>query len=228
MNFELDTVDRSLTLPFGPSYIALILPSGKSVICSKIVEHVQNITGMVVIFYFCHHHQNSQSQANEVLRTFTTQLLAANTELAPYILETFANNGLKPTKKHLGVILEKMIASFTAVRIVVDGLDECPQSDQDEIIQDLLSIKGVTPGACKVLLSSRKLSSISRFLEARPTIRLDDNAGNVNSTISSFVHSQLELLRQKFDPIMIDELGRQILAKANGESLRPLHSHPLI
>ena len=172
----------------------------------------------VVIFYFCSHYQISQSQANAILRSFATQLLAANNELAPYILDTFASQALRPTKKHLGVILEKLVTSLSSVRIVVDGLDECSPSEQEEIIEDLLRIRGPVPGACKILLSSRKLPSIFKLLQAKPILRLDDHAESVNTTITSFVHQRLGSLRQNFNPDIIDELKGQIIAKANGTS----------
>ncbi len=183
----------------------------------------------VIIFYFCSHHQTSQSQANVILRSFATQLLAANAELASYILDTFASQALRPTKKHLGVILEKLITSLSSVRIVVDGLDECAPSEQEGILEDLLRIKGPVPGACKILLSSRKLPSICKLLQAKPTLRLDDHAESVNSTIMSFVHQRLGPLRQNFDSVKIDELEGEIIAKANGTSAGAYFWHqPLI
>lgn len=171
---------------------------------------------MAVIYYFCPHHRASRVNASEIFRSLTTQLLVVNTSLAPYILETFANNGQKATKKNLGIILEKMITSLSSLRILVDGLDECLQDDQEEIIQDLLQIKGPVQGACKLLLSSRKHRSISRWLHSKPTVRLDDNCDNVNSTISSFIDPRLQSLRHHFSPTIVDSLGDGLLAKANG------------
>ena len=205
---------------YYPSQLLLTSGQGKSVICAKVIEHVQDATDGVVIFYFCSHHQTSSSPANDILRNFATQLLAANTELAPYILDTFANQALTPTKKHLGAILEKLITSLPSVRIVVDGLDECATNEQEEILGDLLKIKGSVSGACKILLSCQKLPSISRLLQDKPTIRLDDHAERVNSTISSFVHQRLGSLRQNFDSAIVDELEDEIMAKANGISAK--------
>lgn len=177
---------------------------------------------MTVIYHFYPHRQASQTPASEILRSFATQLLAGNASLAPYILETFANNGQKPTKKNLGIILEKMITLFSSLRIVVDGLDEFPQDDQDEIIQDLLKIKGSVSGACKLLFSSRKHRSISRWLNSKPTIPLDDNTDNVNSTISSFIYPRLQSLRDRFSPVIVDGLGKRLLEKANGCVFLPI------
>lgn len=171
---------------------------------------------MTVIYYFCPHLQASQTQVSDILRSFATQLLAGNPSLAPYILETFASNGQKPTKKNLGTIIEKMVSSLPSLRIVMDGLDECLQDDQDEIIQDLLRIKGPAPGACKLCISSRMHRSISRWLHSRPTVRLDDNTDNVNSTISSFIHPRLQSLRDTFSPAIVDSLENRLLKKADG------------
>ena len=102
------------------------------------------------------------------------------------------------------------------MKIVVDGLDERATSEQEEIIEDLQRIKGSVPGACKVLLSCRKVPSVFRLLQDKPTLRLDDHAESVNATISSFVHQGLGSLRQAFDSDIIDELEGQIIAKANG------------
>ena len=191
---------------------------GKSVICSKLVEHVQDNTDMTLIYYFCPHHQASPTQMSGILRNFVSQLLVRNASLSPYILETFANNGQKPTKKILGTILEKMITSLPSLHIVVDGLDEYLQDDQDEIMQDLLKIKGPKPGTCKLLVSSRKHRSITRWLHSKPTIRLDDNTDNVNLTIASFISPQLRSLRNLFNPEIVDNLGKKLLEKANGSS----------
>ena len=190
--------------------------AGKSVICSKIIEHIQDNTDITVIYYFCPHHQAPRTQSSDVLRSLATQLLAETTSLAPYVLETFASNGQKPTKKNLGIILEKMVTSLRSLRIVVDGLDEFLQDDQDEIIQDLLRIKGSTPGAYKLLISTRKHPSISRWLHLKPTIPLDDRTENINSTISSFIHPRLQILRDRFSPAIVDRLGNLLLEKANG------------
>jgi len=93
--------------------------------CWKIIKRVQDHTDKLIVYYLCSRRQLSLGLSNEVLRSLVTQLLAAKKELAPYILDTFANTGLRTTKKSLGVTLEKLITSLDeAVRIVADGVDE--------------------------------------------------------------------------------------------------------
>lgn len=199
--------------------LKLIIAIGKSVVCSKIIEHIQDHTNMVVVYYFCSQLRSSRTLANEILRNLATQLLAANIALAPYILETFANNGLRPAKRSLGIILGKLISSLPLVRVIVDGLDECPEDDQCEIMEDLLKIRGPKPESCKIIISSRNIRSISKMLRAKVIVRLEDYPENVNNTIASFVKSRLSTLSQNFTPGLVDDLGQQIIAKANGQSV---------
>ena len=150
---------------------------------------------MVILFYFCHHFQTSKEPISEVLKCFATQLLVANPGLAPYILDTFANAGRKPTKKYLAEILEKLIASSRPIRLVVDGLDEWSPIDQEDLVKDLFRIRGPSPGACKILFSSRK------------------------TNIASFVQERLTRLRHTFASEIIDELEGEILKRADGMSV---------
>lgn len=189
---------------------------GKSVICSQIILHVQEKTDLTILYYFCNSDQLTQGQSNEILRTFATQLLAANTEIAPYIIENFANHGLRPTTKHLRAIVEKMISVLSSVRVVVDGLDECSEEDQQEVLENALKLNRRNPGDCKILISSRRLPSLIKVLQNRPTLRLEDNAEHINGAIAAVVCDCLAALRHNFREPLIDELEQRILSKADG------------
>ena len=185
-------------------------------VCSKIIEHIQEKTEMAVLFYFCHHFQSSKELISEVLKSFTTQLLTANPGLAPYIWDTFVSSGRKPTKKILAQILERLIASSGPIRFVVDGLDEWSQIDQEDLIKDLFRIRGPSQGACKIICSSRKTAHLTKLLKSEPTFRLEDYMENISSNIASFVHGPLESLRRTFGLELIDELESEILKRADG------------
>lgn len=194
---------------------------GKSVICSKIIDHLQSSDSTKIIYYFCRHDQATEVEATDILKEFATQLLAANPELAPYILDTFANKGLKPTKKQLTIIVERLIAVLPSVRIIVDGLDEYPKNAQEEVMKSLLASKGSSAGACKLLLSSQCIPTIAKTLGNKPQLRLEDCSENVDATIATFVKPRMDELRQRFDPSTVDGLESKILEKAQGETLDP-------
>ena len=192
---------------------------GKSVVCSKIIKHLQSNDNTKIIYYFCRHDQATRYPATDVLKEFATQLLAANRELAPYILDTFANNGLKPAKKYLTIIVDTLIAALPSVRIIVDGLDELPQNAQEEVIKDLLTLTGPSAGVCKLLISSQCISTITKALGNKPQFRLEDCSGSVDAAIATFIKPRMDELRQIFDPSTVDGLELKILNKAQGEIL---------
>ena len=193
---------------------------GKSVLCSKIITYIQEKTEMGVLFYFCHHFPASNEISSEVLKDFATQLLTADPGLAPYILDTFANNGEKPTKKILAEVLENLIASSKPIRLVVDGLNELSGFDQEDLIIHLLRIGETSPAECKILFSSREWVSLANLLYHRSsTFRLRDCPENINCDVAAFVHRQLKRLRQTCEPGLIDELEGSILRRADGMSI---------
>ena len=196
---------------------------GKSVICSKIIEHLQSSDSTTIIYYFCRHDQETRYPATDILKEFANQLLAANRELAPYILDTFANNGLRPTKKYLIAIVEMLIAALPSVRVIVDGLDELPKNFQEEVMKDLLKLKGSSIGAYKLLLSSQCSSTTTQTLGNKPQLRLEDCSKYVDETIATYIKPTMDELRQRFDPAMVDELESKILGKAQGRtSIQPM------
>ncbi|KAL8722712.1 MAG: hypothetical protein Q9181_007432, partial [Wetmoreana brouardii] len=189
---------------------------GKSVACAKVVENIQHNTASTAAFFFCGFHQSSQEKTNGILRNISAQLLCANTSMAPYIIDTFASHGLRPTTKNLQLIVEKLIDSLASVRIVVDGIDETDPNDQKEILGDLLNLKRSSQSSCKMLISTRRQLLISRYLQTKPTIKMEDHSTSVNHMITSFVHAELSDLRRSFGDGIVDQLERQIVEKADG------------
>ncbi|MDI1484917.1 MAG: hypothetical protein OHK93_000051 [Ramalina farinacea] len=204
----------------GCDNVVLVLTQhlGKSVICSKIIEHLHSSDATKIIYYFCRHNRETQYPATDILKEFATQLLAANRELAPYILDTFANNGLKPAKRHLTVIVERLIAALPSVRMIVDGLDELSSNAQEEVMKDLLKLKGSSVGAYKLLFSSQCIPTITKKLRDKPQLRLEDCSESIDATIAIFVKPKMDDLRQRFDldPSIVDGLESKILQKAQG------------
>ena len=191
--------------------------TGKSTLCAQIINSIQDKQDSSIAYYFCGAGQKEIDSARGILRSLVTQLLAEKVELAPYILEAFANRGQQPTKKNLSTILEKLMGSIDSVRIILDGLDECSQSEQKEIIQDLNRIRGPTSTACKILISSRKSALLLSLLGSKSAINLEDHAENVNRSIATYVEGQIDALKQRFDSVVVYKLRDNLITKADGK-----------
>ena len=195
---------------------------GKTYLCGKMIENMRTAGKNKTIFYFCQHDGASLDPVTEMLRNFASQLLALDTSLSPYILDEFANNGLRPSKKHLVVVLEKMLLPFGSIHIVVDGLDEWTSVEQETVVTNLINMKKACQGSCSILVSSRVTSSITKLLQQHPTVCLDQFPEMAQIAIASHVHKFLDSHGQRFSTQTINRLEEEILSKARGIMTRYL------
>ena len=181
------------------------------------MKHIQDKTDMCVLYYFCSSSPPPYQQCNDIFRNLAAQILVPKPDLAPYIIDQFANEALTPTIKNLETIIKNMILDLPAVRILVDGLDERPKKEQEEILNRVLKLKEGRAGACKVAISSRLLPFLSERLSGVPTLRLEEHPDHVKRAIACFVPPRLARLRHRYRRELIDDLERSILQKADGK-----------
>jgi hypothetical protein len=153
----------------------------------------------------------------EILRSITVQFLRGNLELAPFIFENYANKGLSPSIVRMRKLLPELVATLTSIRIIVDGLDEYPVSDQRIILTELLTLSKSSGGQCKILFSNREGQQINKLLKEKPMISLRDQSVDVNKDIEAYVHAKMEDFRGPFEDRLIDRIERQVVAKADGK-----------
>lgn len=174
---------------------------------------------MTVAYYFCNSHTDSKDLCSQILRCLGLQLLRHHLDLAPHVSENYANRGYNPSMQQLRNLLPELLDVIPAIRIIIDGLDECQEKLQRSIMQELLSLLKSSDGHCKILFSSREGIEISRFLRRKQYISLKDEKKDVNTDIQLFTHQSLIELRERFSTKEMDDIERIIVQKANGQLL---------
>lgn len=160
------------------------------------------------MYYFISYLDSSHDLLYRVLQSFAQQLLINSTSFAPYIVEKFVDERLRPTKESLKHILQTLITSLSSVRIVLDGLDECPQSEYDEIIDYVQEVGKLVP----VLFSGRNMPGISGKLQSKAIVRLSDYSSPV---IIWYIDSRLSCLG--LAPDVARYFLDQVVAKSEGD-----------
>jgi len=113
-----------------------------------------------------------------------------------------------------------MLAAVQSARIVIDGLDERDEKDHTPVLSILEPLSKTSSGSCKVLVSSRDVGTIFKFLHQKPTINLKDEYEDVNGSIRQFVERDLLVVRERFEgsaDLFIDDIQAKLVQKANGE-----------
>lgn len=171
------------------------------------------------VYHICNSYTTGKDLRGEILRGIAAQLLQDpdNRELAAYVFENYANKGLEPAIPKLRKLLPELLKTIPHVRIIIDGLDEYPESEQLKILNEMISLTKVDGNQCRVLFSNREGEKIDKILGGRPTISLRDQHAEVKRDIDISVRASLTELRTRFEGGLIDQVHRRIVEQANGK-----------
>jgi hypothetical protein len=109
-----------------------------------------------------------------------------------------------------------------SIRVILDGVDEYPASDQTAILTELLSLSKSSGGTCKILISSRISVQIKKVLSSKPTISLRDYHEEVQRDIHAYVCERLRALRGRFSDRLIDTVETKVMERADGSIIIPV------
>lgn len=191
--------------------------AGKTILSTHIIRQMREGSGFATAYHLCNSYTTGKHLLGELMRGVIVQLLRANPDFAPYIFENYANKALAPSAARVKGLLEKLVQAIPSIRIIVDGLDEYPLSDQRTILNEFLSLSKLPGGQCRILFSNRESENINKRLNGRPTISLRDQDVDLKKDIGLYVHAELDGFRGDFGNDLIDRIERQIVAKADGE-----------
>ncbi|RFU24742.1 hypothetical protein B7463_g11594, partial [Scytalidium lignicola] len=198
--------------------------AGKSVICSKLIQDLQKDQQCSTIFYLCNHFSTSPNEAGQILRSLVSQMVQQSPDLVPYILDECVSRGVPASGSQLRKMIPKLLMGFSCLRIIVDGLDEIEESQQRQVLSDLIDFatKPLGPGSsCKILIASRDVTVISRFLSQRMVLSLGDDLQAFQAAVQPYVHHELSQIRNALSDIEVEEstmaiIERRLVEKANG------------
>ena len=147
------------------------------------------------------------------------QLVQQNPDIAPYINTKYACEGASPSRAKLNALIPEVLSLIPCSRVVIDGLDECLQQDQVQILRDIVRLFSGVGIRCKVLFSCREIPAITKALRRKPVLSLSDRGKFVERDIQRFIrHNLLELEGEgSWDSLTIDSIGKKIVTKAKGK-----------
>jgi hypothetical protein len=200
--------------------LAWLTLAGKSMICSQVISFLKADPSRNVLFFFCDFYTPDYSVTAEVLRTLCAQMLRINEEFVSFIYDEHILKGNTPSVDVLKGIAVKLLATFDDMRIVIDGVDELGESDHRRFLNDIIFVSTANP-ACKLLVSSQELSSISTVMAKKSTMFIGEEDVNIQKDISAIAESALRDINARNHNFMDDATLRsscdKILSKAEGK-----------
>jgi len=190
---------------------------GKTILSTYVIRKLQEEGRFATAYHICNSYTTGKHLLGEIMRNIIVQFLRANLDLAAYIFENYANKGLAPNAARVRGLLEKLIQTVPSIRIIINGLDEYPLSDQRTILNELISLSKLPGSQCRILFSNRESENINKRLDGKPTVSLRDQNVDMQRDIELYVHAELDSFRITFGDMLIDKIQRKIVAKADGK-----------
>jgi hypothetical protein len=203
--------------------------AGKSSICACLLDLLED-RKTPALFYYCGYRQSDT--ASTVLKTLVLQLIERNPDLAAVAYAKYITQNLTPSLKVLRAMLvgssanPGLLHGASPCRIIIDGVDECQESEHGYIVEELLQLVSVNPSTfnCKLLVCSRDVLSISQPLKRAKNhleIDLTRQHDGVSSAIQLFVEAKLRDLEQVNSSLLVgsevlETLSQLMADKANG------------
>ncbi|OMP84402.1 hypothetical protein BK809_0000183 [Diplodia seriata] len=170
---------------------------GKSMAASVVIENLASRCegrNSAVAFLYCKHDMRNEQAADHLLATLLRQLVEGKGRLHEAImhLDEECKKKRKPTADELRKALLIMVNTYDRVYIVVDGLDECSNWDDDIRPVFLDTIRHLQDSApVKLLATSRDIPIIQE--EFQRDVRLDISARKAD--VLKYLQSRYDMSR---------------------------------
>ncbi|CAG8952745.1 hypothetical protein HYFRA_00008989 [Hymenoscyphus fraxineus] len=185
--------------------------SGKSVMCSYLIQKLTDIPDLTVSYYFCNSNDTGKV-CGQILTTVVLHILRQHPDTAALITNDFVYRGLGCGMPQLKTLIPKLLQLIGYTRIIVDGIDECSKENQKSIMKELQPL--FISGNCKILFSSRKEVHIREKLSKQPRVSLDGRP-EVDQDIRTFIKHKLAKLCTS-DQDLLDRIEAILVGRANG------------
>lgn len=202
----------------GPDVIWMtgIPGAGKSYLCSSIIQNLQTRHETSSVYYFCGQKSMERDSCALVLRTLLNQLLRQNLDLAPLIHEAYLMTGSNKSAPAVKRMLKEVLSEVKCTRIILDGVDECDETIQREILANLADVQKSVGISCKILVSSRHEPLIKKSIPQKCHIALD---GKTTESLNIYIRSRVSGLKSSFPDtggLLWDTIEQKLMEKAKG------------
>ncbi|KAI9754954.1 MAG: hypothetical protein M4579_004490 [Chaenotheca gracillima] len=147
--------------------------SGKSIICSTIIQHVESwcspeAASAIAYFYFDFNNVAKQSTVN-MTRSLIVQLCRQTPDTPQSLQDLYdqSQGGHRdPPMSGLETVLAELVKGFDHAYIILDALDECPRkgNERDKLLKLIKKLSGWSNNGSHVFATSRLASDIEKAI----------------------------------------------------------------
>ena len=203
--------------------------TGKTVLASYIIEQARQVPEYDVGWFYCRFGNEDKSTLLAVIRGILAQLVRANDQLRPHILEAKNRTGdLKLYSLQAGKdLMAECLQVLEKTCIIIDGLDECDKDVRGEIISLFTRLAIVqndaVPGSLRILFVSTDEADIRKPLSKAVclTLKGTDNLSEMQDYAREWA-KRIQRQHALTDQDM-EEIVSKVMKRADGKPSAFIH-----
>ena len=188
---------------------------GKTFLCAKLIDNLISDNAPIA-YFFVKAEDITKRSALSVVRTWCWQLLKQLPSEHDNVFDIYRKTaGLTPTLPAMREVLLHLIGRSKTKYLVLDGFDEC---GTDKDISDMIDICTQATESSKVLITSRKVSTIQQVIALRfqgRSARYSIESEDVGSDIAAWLRAQVKIL-ELGDPVLEEDVIQRLVAGSDG------------
>ncbi|OJD34180.1 zinc finger protein [Diplodia corticola] len=196
--------------------------AGKTILASVIIEKCRSIPTAAVAYFYCKHDRPDRNNFVAFSCSLILQLSYLMPSLQAFIVEKMSSSGTEKLRspKTAKEILEVAFKAVDCFFLIIDGIDECPKAQKNEIgswarssFSSSLSNQSESLRCCFL---SQDDKETGRLFKAYPTLRITTQHNN--EEIAHYCRTQVQEIGTTFrlQPEDIRGLAALVCEKADG------------
>ena len=184
------------------------------------LEREHKSAGDICTFVYCDHNNRQARTPVALLSNLLQQVLqhsATNTLPAEVLSlhQLHKKHNTRPTLSQIIDTLRTLTRNFTTVRVVVDALDECAESD-DAALRFISAIRSLGPHV-KLLCTSRFSTVFESYFAGAEKLEISAKSEDIKMFLDSQIQQQPGLVRHlRVDPGLKGEIIEAIIGETYG------------
>ena len=187
--------------------------AGKSFLCSLLIQNLQTRQDRSSLYYFCGRQSDTCAV---ILRTLAFQLLQQNLDMTALIHQAYLLKGSSRSAPAIKKMLGDILPTVKVTQIVIDGVDECDDETQHNVLKILQDIQKDAGKNGRLLVSSREVPRVRRSLLAQWHMQLGEKT---SEGLKLYIKEKLRDLETAFpmiEPRLKDLVQYRLESKAKG------------
>ena len=163
--------------------------SGKTVLASIAIDHLRIVfkdENRAVVSVFCNYADLGNQKSDDLVASVLEQLVRSKgvTDELRMLYQRHRRQRTRPGPKELAELLNTVTGGFAKVFIVIDALDECPETTRNSVLGEIYKLENRP----RLLITSRHSSSIANI--CHDAIHLEIQASDTDLEI--YVRSKIQ------------------------------------